>query len=313
MNDCWDIKRLISAFLDGEIAPTDRARVEDHLKTCADCARELASLAQGGRILKGLARVPAPEDFLAKVHARLERPNLRERISRIFPAPLWLKIPLEAAAVAATVLLVYALVYQQPSPYRSPAAPASKLGLMREEKAKAADAVAPRSVAESEDAGKAFGYAAAPPPRLRLSLQSVPAENLIARANQKSAAEAEKVVARSVAVTGLATTAEEPAAGTMPAAGMAPAENIPAALSSEKDAIRRIADAVCELGGKEIAKEVIPAGKPRSSLEVEIPASRYPDLLRTLRGLGEVEKPYPPSPPSDQGILRLRIEILPQR
>jgi len=312
MNNCRDIKKLLSSCLDGAIEKEDRARVEAHLKTCAACARELALLASAAAAIKGLARVRAPEDFLAKVHERLERPSLGERLSRIFLAPPWLKLPLEVAAVAATVLLVYALVNQEPSPYHSPAVPSSKLGLAREEKGKAADTVVLKGAAERENAKRAGGYAAAPPPRLRLSLQTVPAQNLAVRAAKKTAA-AEGAEVRTASAAGLAldSVAEETVAGTMPTADMALMEKIQASPPpGEQDARRQIVDAVRGLGGKETSPEIVAGKKPRPALEVEIPASRYSDLLQALKRFGEVEKPYPPLPPSDQGTLRLLIEIL---
>ncbi|MCX6349291.1 MAG: zf-HC2 domain-containing protein, partial [Candidatus Aureabacteria bacterium] len=307
---------LLSSYLDGAIVKEDRARVEEHLKSCPDCPGELAALENVVRGVRGLKMVLAPDHFLAKVHERLERPGLGERLSRIILAPPWLKLPLEVAAVAATVLLVYALVYQEPSPYRSPAAPSSKLGLAREEKAKTADAVVLKSAAERRDKAPAVGYAAAPPsPRLRLSLQTVPAQNLVVRAAEKRAAMAEEegVEVRTASAAGLALDSafEAPVAGTMPPADMALMDKIQAPTpSGEQDARRQIVDAVRGLGGKETSPEIVAGKKPRPALEVEIPASRYPDLLQALKRFGEVEKPYPPLPPADQGTLRLRIEIL---
>ena len=39
----------LSAFLDGELAPPERAEVEGHLRTCAECARSLEDLPQAAR------------------------------------------------------------------------------------------------------------------------------------------------------------------------------------------------------------------------------------------------------------------------
>jgi predicted anti-sigma-YlaC factor YlaD len=45
---CEEIRPLIAGYLDGELSPEDRARVEDHVAACDECAREL----DGQRALK---------------------------------------------------------------------------------------------------------------------------------------------------------------------------------------------------------------------------------------------------------------------
>jgi anti-sigma factor RsiW len=39
--NCDDIRPLIAGYLDGELTPDERARVEEHVGSCPDCAREL--------------------------------------------------------------------------------------------------------------------------------------------------------------------------------------------------------------------------------------------------------------------------------
>jgi len=56
--------------------------------------------------MSSLPKVKAPDDFLQKVRARIERRPLRERIIDALFVPFRIKIPLEVAAVTATLLLV---------------------------------------------------------------------------------------------------------------------------------------------------------------------------------------------------------------
>lgn len=42
--DCGKTRELLSAYHDGELAPADRARVEEHLRGCAECPAALARL-----------------------------------------------------------------------------------------------------------------------------------------------------------------------------------------------------------------------------------------------------------------------------
>ncbi len=56
--------------------------------------------------MSSLPKEKAPDDFLQKVRARIERRPLRERIIDALFVPFRIKIPLEVAAVTATLLLV---------------------------------------------------------------------------------------------------------------------------------------------------------------------------------------------------------------
>ena len=64
----------VSDYLDGELAPAGRARMERHLGECAECGRLLDGLR---RILDGLHRLSPPSDgvdalgIAASVRARL--------------------------------------------------------------------------------------------------------------------------------------------------------------------------------------------------------------------------------------------------
>ena len=53
----------LSAFLDGELVPAERERVEAHLATCERCREELAELSQTVGLLRRLPAVAAPRSF----------------------------------------------------------------------------------------------------------------------------------------------------------------------------------------------------------------------------------------------------------
>jgi anti-sigma factor RsiW len=73
----WAPRRM-SDYLDGEIAPAARDRMERHLGECAACRRLLAGLR---RTVDGLGRLPAPSpgvdavQIAASVRARLAEPD----------------------------------------------------------------------------------------------------------------------------------------------------------------------------------------------------------------------------------------------
>jgi anti-sigma factor RsiW len=68
----------MSDYLDGELAPAARTRMERHLGECAECRRLLAGLR---RTLDGLHRLAAPSpgvdalQIAASVQARLTEPD----------------------------------------------------------------------------------------------------------------------------------------------------------------------------------------------------------------------------------------------
>lgn len=67
----WTDARL-SDYLDGELQPDERARVEEHVHWCPDCRRMLESLRRTVRGLMGL-RVVVPESVAPGVIERLRR------------------------------------------------------------------------------------------------------------------------------------------------------------------------------------------------------------------------------------------------
>ncbi len=69
---------MLSAFLDNQVSPAERVRVESHLRTCAACRGELESLRQTAALLHALPRVAVPRAFtLSEARAGIRRPEPR--------------------------------------------------------------------------------------------------------------------------------------------------------------------------------------------------------------------------------------------
>ena len=68
---------LMSDYLDDELAPGRRGRMERHMRDCPECDRLLAGLRA---VIRGLGRLPAPGDgadparIAALVRGRLDEP-----------------------------------------------------------------------------------------------------------------------------------------------------------------------------------------------------------------------------------------------
>ena len=109
---CEEAREHLSAYLDDMLEQDIRVQLEDHLKKCEGCNTELSDLKSLIDSVSSLDQVTAPWDFLDNVKRRLEpRFNLPKFIKAIF-LPLQIKIPIQAATVAVSVLLVLVMVQQ---------------------------------------------------------------------------------------------------------------------------------------------------------------------------------------------------------
>jgi hypothetical protein len=116
MKDCQDMRAQLSAYVDGELTPAERAEVDAHLASCPNCEQEVAELKTLAAGLAALPQLrPAPR-FLAEVRRKIacddnpEPPTWQDRLFR----PLWLKVPLELAAIIAIV--GYVMKSEEPMP-----------------------------------------------------------------------------------------------------------------------------------------------------------------------------------------------------
>ena len=89
---------LLSTYLDGRASQTERAMVERHLKSCADCERNLATLSATVVAVRDLPHVRAPRSF-ALPRSMAKQPR---------SAP-WLYPLLRTATALATLLFVIAV------------------------------------------------------------------------------------------------------------------------------------------------------------------------------------------------------------
>jgi len=118
MMDCSEIRMLLSEYLDDALDEKAKARVDEHLRTCAACQKELDSLKALVKGIGSLESVKAPADFLDQIHKRMER---RSKISEIWGwlfYPLRVKIPLQLAGAAVMAFLIFSILPLQQAPLR---------------------------------------------------------------------------------------------------------------------------------------------------------------------------------------------------
>lgn len=93
---------LLSAYLDGELTPQERDRVNEHLLTCQNCRLGLESLRGAKRLLTGAPRRVMPPDLIDALETRFLRPSWPRRLGTWLGRPqLW--APAGAMAAVLTI------------------------------------------------------------------------------------------------------------------------------------------------------------------------------------------------------------------
>jgi hypothetical protein len=111
---CSAIRGLLPDYIRRELDPKDEKRVREHLASCSECSEALAFYRTYVKETGSIRAKEAPDDFLEKVKARLQRSSpFRELLSKLF-LPFPVKVPLELAGVTALVLFVILVI--QPFP-----------------------------------------------------------------------------------------------------------------------------------------------------------------------------------------------------
>jgi hypothetical protein len=70
---CERIEELLSSYLDGELSPTEKARVEAHLETCASCGALLAALREADKALAGIPELELSPALMSSLYAIPEK------------------------------------------------------------------------------------------------------------------------------------------------------------------------------------------------------------------------------------------------
>src|SRR5512138_1094526 len=99
--DCRDWRRLLSAFIEGDMPAEEASLVSRHLETCAGCRREAAELRRTVEVLRRLPQEPAPPEILRGVRQAI-RASRRRASPAAWAWARWARV----AAPAAAVLLV---------------------------------------------------------------------------------------------------------------------------------------------------------------------------------------------------------------
>jgi anti-sigma factor RsiW len=89
------VAALLSPYLDGQVSQAERALVERHLASCAECAHDFATLKATATAVRTMPRAHAPQTF-----------TLPRSMARQSQTTTWMFPALRAATALATLLLV---------------------------------------------------------------------------------------------------------------------------------------------------------------------------------------------------------------
>jgi anti-sigma factor RsiW len=115
---CAAVETALSPYIDGELAPRERVRVESHLAVCRRCRARLAGIRAVQADLRSIPRIAVSEGFDARVLAAAGRPAPRavgrvERAARLLERAF--STPSRRALGAAAAGLLIALIFVLPS------------------------------------------------------------------------------------------------------------------------------------------------------------------------------------------------------
>ena len=115
MAECAEIKKQLSGYADARLDGRERSKVESHLAGCESCRKALAELEAVLRILRVTEPVPAPPDFLHRLHKKINAKSDSKIRFKSILSGIYFKVPISfAAATATAVLLVVLLQVRQP-------------------------------------------------------------------------------------------------------------------------------------------------------------------------------------------------------
>jgi Putative zinc-finger len=296
---CPEIRELFSARADDALTADERARLDAHLTTCADCAREWAGFERVVGLLRAVSPARAPAGFVDRVLAARPRPWYR-RLARGLFVPWPVKLPLQAAALVLVAGLAVMLFQRSPELLRqaahAPAPPSVELAPTPPPAQPESGLSTPAPSTPSPPpppptkAQRAFEAQQPAPPPAALEAprpaapSEVPArsESALRDTREKKDAEAERPAA---AAGQMAPAAQAPAQKSRAVQRLAATVDVRARLAvAEPEAAEHgVRDLLARAGGR-----VLSRGEHEGAivLALTVPGESWPDIQRGLRALG---------------------------
>ena len=323
--ECAKIKDLLSEYIDGTLDAQTKALVDEHLLACPECNEELASLKTLIRELGSVESIKAPDDFLEKLHERLEPRFSFRKIMRILFVPGRIKIPLEFATATAMAVLIFSILYIQQPEKMIQGVPENSTHVKVTEKT-SMDTVSPSGKGASFKSKPVPGKATEQQPakkreiiELTLLLEKegtgkayTPGESIEAAPARQRDAERPRTarlaapkaemktdtLRRKKQVTGIAEE-ERPVIE----------EETRASLSSLHDTFIKVKEMIMLAEGRTLSVEYEPNTERPKSIRAEIPAKNYKTFYDKLNRLAILQTSPPTISEKDQGTIEIRIRF----
>ena len=108
--NCAGIKELLSEYVDGVLDAQTQADIKEHIATCTGCQKEIKELKALVEDLGILEQAKAPDDFIDRLHERIESRFGFGRIINALFVPMRIKIPMQLVTATATAVLVFSII-----------------------------------------------------------------------------------------------------------------------------------------------------------------------------------------------------------
>jgi hypothetical protein len=294
-SECANIRQLLSEYIDGMLDASEMSAVRGHLHACTDCNREYEALNSLVRKMGDIHAVKTPDDFLAKVHEKInERPSLMDRIRDLFDFSR-IRIPIEAAAFALTAVLILSLFYILPNEEKTkitqPAAENSQLTSGQE--------IRTAQIPEGSSSAKPSMETFPPVPRTEAG-QTIVKLALSLNTAQTSS----PIPSQSVSFGNSETESENSFQNIWPD------ENEPARRILPIEINSKIDEMIKSVGGVIMSREYKTETGYPARLTAEMPANNYRKFISEAAALGALKTPAPAlkeGPPQDKVLIQLEF------
>ncbi len=313
-----DIRDMLSGYIDGEVTAAEKAEIEEHLTTCAECSDALVELRKTIQLVKNIEETEPPAWMTQKIMAKVRAEgSAKKGFFRKLFFPLHIKLPIEAVAalfLAATAYYIYQNIQpvqrlsEGPIEGYEAAKKTPQAGPAKGEPGKAHGS-APRSKEVLQTPGyKALDmkqeYEKSSPP---VPLGQAPAPGEQRPTEQRTAAPAEKRKARPFAGLQVQEEARASKAKSMASAGdKMPQGKLIVHVQDPKAADGGLEKAVLQLHGKVIKVE---SRENRKVYTIRLNADKLKDLIEKLKSGGEVDEKQAPTG-NLQGDIEIKIELI---
>ena len=107
--DCTEVKELLSAYFDEELASEERIAVAEHLAGCGECSSELAGFEKLSGMARELDSPMPPAQMWLQLERQLDETPLKQRVQLASRRSLWSLPTSRLVAVAATLFVAVGL------------------------------------------------------------------------------------------------------------------------------------------------------------------------------------------------------------